>query len=85
MVACRDGDIALKTAGLVPERRPGSGLAPAPFAEVARSWERFLEFDALPETVNPDEGYIVSANHKMVPSRSVSTGWRPTGRSASRS
>lgn len=68
-----------------PNMRPGSGLAPAPFAEVARSWERFLEFDALPETVNPDEGYIVSANHKMVPSRSVSTGWRPTGRSASRS
>lgn len=67
VVACQDGDIALKTAGLVPERRPGSGLAPAPFAEVARSWERFLDFDALPETVNPQEGYIVSANHKMVP------------------
>ncbi|MGW7100144.1 penicillin acylase family protein [Streptomyces sp. NPDC054838] len=67
VVACQDGDIALKTAGLVPERRPGSGLAPAPFAEVARSWEHFLPFDALPETLNPDEGYIVSANHKMVP------------------
>ncbi|GHB55111.1 penicillin amidase [Streptomyces cirratus] len=67
IVACRDGDIALKTAGLVPARRPGSGLAPAAFREVARSWERFLEFDELPETVNPQEGYIVSANHKLVP------------------
>ncbi|WP_330261084.1 penicillin acylase family protein [Streptomyces sp. NBC_00539] len=67
MVACRDGDIALKTAGLVPARRPASGLAPGAYSEVARSWERFLEFDELPETVNPEEGYIVSANHKLVP------------------
>lgn len=66
-VAGRDGTIALKTAGRVPNRVRGSGLAPGEFTDVARSWRRFLDFDELPEVVNPPEGYIVSANHKLVP------------------
>ena len=66
-VATRDGTIALKTAGHVPRRVRGSGVAPGPFAEVTRSWQRFLTFDELPEVVDPPEGYIVSANHKLVP------------------
>jgi acyl-homoserine lactone acylase PvdQ len=66
-VATRDGTIALRTAGQVPHRVRGSGVAPGPYAEVARSWRRFLEFDELPEVVDPPEGYIVSANHKLLP------------------
>lgn len=67
VVAGGDGTIALKTAGRVPDRRPGSGLAPADFAAVAPSWAEFVPFDALPESVNPDDGYLVSANHKLLP------------------
>jgi penicillin amidase len=33
---------------------------------VSRSWEDFIDFEDLPEVVNPPEGYIVSANHKLV-------------------
>jgi penicillin amidase len=66
-VAGRDGTIALKTAGRVPHRVRGSGVAPGSFADVSRSWQRFLDFDELPEVVDPPEGYIVSANHKLVP------------------
>ncbi|WP_371663560.1 penicillin acylase family protein [Streptomyces sp. NBC_00280] len=68
VVACQDGSIALKTAGNVPARVPGSsGNVPGRYAEVARSWEDFLSFDALPEVVDPVEGYIVSANHRLLP------------------
>ncbi|EWM18599.1 penicillin acylase family protein, partial [Kutzneria sp. 744] len=67
IVAAADGTIALKTAGRVPAREPGSGLRPAGFDEVARSWRGFLEFDELPEVVDPDEGYLVSANNKLLP------------------
>jgi penicillin G amidase len=66
LVACADGTIALKTAGCVPRRRPGSGLLPAGYAEVAQSWQSFLGFEELPEVVNPAQGYIVSANNKLM-------------------
>lgn len=67
VVACRDGTIALKTSGRVPHRASGSGRAPGTFAEVAASWRRFLDFDELPEVVDPAEGYVCSANHQLVP------------------
>ncbi|GAB2715852.1 penicillin acylase family protein [Streptomyces bullii] len=68
VVACQDGTIALKTAGNVPAREPGSsGRPPAEHAVVARSWQEFLAFDDLPEAVDPPEGYIVSANHRLLP------------------
>jgi penicillin G amidase len=67
MVAGRDGTIAMKTAGRVPDRVRGSGLVPEPFVSVAESWRGFVPFDALPETVDPPEGYLVSANHELVP------------------
>ncbi|MDQ3786883.1 MAG: penicillin acylase family protein, partial [Actinomycetota bacterium] len=67
VVAGRDGTIAMKTAGRVPDRVRGSGLAPASFDAVAASWREFVPFDALPEAVNPPEGYVVSANHKLLP------------------
>jgi penicillin amidase len=67
VVAGRDGTIAVKTAGRVPDRVRGSGLAPAAFETVAASWRGFVPFDALPESVNPAEGYLVSANHKLLP------------------
>ncbi|MET8976748.1 penicillin acylase family protein [Streptomyces sp. NPDC004539] len=68
VVADRHGTIALKTAGNVPRRVPGSsGTVPGTFEQVSRSWEGFLSFDELPETVDPDDGYVVSANHRLLP------------------
>ncbi|MGF1645303.1 MAG: penicillin acylase family protein [Kineosporiaceae bacterium] len=67
VVAAADGTIALKTAGAVPRREPGSGAAPAPFDEVERSWRATIAFEDLPEIVNPAGGVIVSANHRLLP------------------
>jgi penicillin amidase len=85
MVAGRDGTIAMKTAGRVPNRLRGSGLAPDSFASVAESWRGFVPFDALPEAVDPAEGYLVSANHILVPAdAAVDLGgdWMPPYRAA---
>ena len=67
VLASQDGTISLKTAGHVPARLAGSGRAPAEHARVAPSWKRFLDFDDLPEDTAPERGYVVSANHKMLP------------------
>lgn len=81
VVACQDGTIALRTAGNVPARAPGSsGGVPAGYADAARSWEDFLAFDDLPEVVDPSEGYIVSANHRLLPAGApldVGVDWLP--------
>ncbi|MGW3645656.1 penicillin acylase family protein [Streptomyces sp. NPDC000878] len=81
VVACQDGTIALKTAGNIPARVPGSsGSGPAGHAQVARSWEDFLGFDDLPEVVDPPEGYIVTANHRLLPADApldVGVDWLP--------
>jgi penicillin amidase len=66
-VACQDGTIALKTAGRIPRREQGSGRAPAEYEQVARSWREFLDFDELPEVVDPPDGYIFNANNKLLP------------------
>lgn len=68
-VAGRDGTIALRTAGRVPRRSKGSGLAPAGYDEVAASWREFIDFDDLPEVVDPPAGYLVSANNPLLPDR----------------
>ena len=85
VVAGRDGTIAVKTAGRVPDRLRDSGLAPADFASVASSWREFVPFDALPESVNPPEGYVVSANHKLLPDGAtpdLGGDWMPPYRAA---
>ncbi|MFF8675389.1 penicillin acylase family protein [Streptomyces sp. NPDC015242] len=65
--ACQDGTVSVKTAGRVPARLPGSGRAPDEHARVAASWQGFLDFDDLPEDTDPERGYVVSANHRMLP------------------
>ncbi|MFG2224976.1 penicillin acylase family protein [Streptomyces sp. NPDC048644] len=67
VLACQDGTVSVKTAGHVPARVPGSGRAPAEKEQVAASWRGFLDFDDLPEDADPERGYVVSANHKMLP------------------
>jgi len=61
-----DGNIGYATIGRVPVRRSGRGLLPtAGWTEEGR-WERFLDFDELPKAFNPPEGFIVTANNRIV-------------------
>lgn len=61
-----EGTIAYRTGGLVPIRRQGDGLLPVPGWTDEYEWTGFVPFEQMPEAVNPPEGYIVTANNKVI-------------------
>ncbi len=61
-----DGNIGYQMTGAVPVRRSGSGLLPTPGWTDEGRWERYLDFDELPWTLNPPEGFIVTANNRVI-------------------
>ncbi len=61
-----DGNIGYTMAGNVPVRRSGNGLLPTPGWTDEGRWERYLDFDELPRVFNPSEGFIVTANNRIV-------------------
>ena len=63
-----DGNIAYQTSGDVPIRKKGDGTLPIPGWTGEYDWTGFIPFEELPYTLNPAEGYIVSANEKIPPS-----------------
>ena len=65
-----DGNIGFIAPGRVPIRKPDNdlkGQAPAPGWDVRYDWDGFVAFEDLPQRLNPPEGRIVTANHKIVP------------------
>jgi penicillin amidase len=73
--ASRDGDIGFKTVGRVPVRQ--AGLCHTPTRD---PWLGFVEFDNLPELLNPPGGIIVNANNPITDndfSPLLTTLWNP--------
>jgi penicillin amidase len=66
LFASRDGTIAYRVGGAIPVRAKGEGLFPVPGWSGEYEWSTLIPFEDLPEVVNPEEGYIVSANNKVV-------------------
>ena len=63
-----DGNIGYQTSGDIPIRKKGDGTLPVPGWTGEYDWAGYIPFEELPYTVNPAEGYIVSANEKIPPS-----------------
>ncbi|WP_035061652.1 penicillin acylase family protein [Andreprevotia chitinilytica] len=64
------GNIGFIAPGRVPLRRRDNdlhGMVPAPGWEARYDWGGFIPFDALPQQYNPAQGWIASANQKIVP------------------
>jgi penicillin amidase len=61
-----DGNIGYQMSGAVPVRRTGNGLLPTPGWTDEGRWERYLDFDELPWALNPPEGFIVTANNRVI-------------------
>jgi penicillin amidase len=61
-----DGNIGYQMSGAVPVRRSGTGLLPTPGWTDEGRWERYLDFEELPWTLNPPEGFIVTANNRVI-------------------
>lgn len=62
--ASNDGDIALRSQGYWPLRKDMSGRFISDGSSEKSSWETYIPFDYIPATVNPDKGYVSSANQE---------------------
>ncbi|MFH5779633.1 penicillin acylase family protein [Heyndrickxia oleronia] len=64
--ASNDGTIAYKANGKIPIRKKGDGLLPVPGWTDEYEWTGYIPFNELPKTVNPKEGFISTANNKVI-------------------
>ena len=75
------GNIGEHSAGLAPIRK-WTGLLPVP-GTGNYNWTGFVPASDLPHFFNPKEGFVATANHKMIPDRypyNVGFEWSPTYR-----
>ncbi len=60
-----DGHIGYIMPGLIPIRKQGSGIVPAPGWKSAYEWQGWIPFEELPVTFDPPAGIIASANNRV--------------------
>ena len=63
-----DGNIGYHAAGKLPIRHYAGGV-PLDGATGQNEWDGYIPFDELPQTYNPPEGFIVSANANPFPAK----------------
>ncbi|MEH6943681.1 penicillin acylase family protein [Bacillus sp. JJ722] len=64
--ADQSGTIAYKANGNIPIRKKGDGLLPVPGWTDEYEWNGYIPYNELPRVVNPKEGFIATANNKVV-------------------
>ncbi|MFQ5677532.1 MAG: penicillin acylase family protein, partial [bacterium] len=83
--ASSDGDIGYYLAGAVPIRFHTNGVLPHDGRRKTGQWIGQIPFDKLPHILNPPEGYIATANNKIVDDRYpyyLTNLWEPPSRAA---
>ncbi|MBN8207883.1 penicillin acylase family protein [Bacillus sp. NTK071] len=63
--ASTNGTIAYRANGLIPIRKKGDSMLPVPGWNDEYEWEGYIPWDELPTIVNPEEGFISTANNKI--------------------
>jgi penicillin G amidase len=63
--ADRDGNIGYLAPGALPIRPKGDGLAPVPGWTGEYDWTGYVPFEELPAALNPERGFIVTANNRI--------------------
>jgi penicillin amidase len=74
------GNIGYQAPGRIPIRASGDGSTPAPGWTGEYEWVGYIPFDQLPYSYNPPQGYIVTANNRVVGpeySYTITTDWAP--------
>jgi penicillin amidase len=61
-----DGNIGYYGAGIVPVRSTGIGIYPLKGWTSETAWKGFIPFDEMPHALNPTEGFIVTANNRVI-------------------
>jgi penicillin amidase len=73
-----DGNIGYQTPGRIPIRAGGDGLLPVPGWTDDYEWLGYIPFEELPNSFNPPQGYLVTANNAVVGleyEHSISKSW----------
>ncbi|GAA1502826.1 penicillin acylase family protein [Agromyces terreus] len=60
-----DGNIGYQAPGTIPIRKQGDGTLPQPGWTSEAGWAGEVDFDDLPSLLNPERGYIVTANNAV--------------------
>jgi len=60
------GNIGYVMAGAIPVRARGQALLPSPGWTGEYEWTGYIPFDELPQTLNPQQHFIVTANNRVV-------------------
>lgn len=66
--AARSGDIAIQQQGRFPARWEGQGLYLMPGEDSAYAWQGWIPYDENPQSRNPVQGFLQSANQRAVDS-----------------
>ncbi|PSL04599.1 penicillin amidase [Haloactinopolyspora alba] len=64
-----NGNIGYQAPGRIPVRDSGDGRYPVPGWTDEHEWAGFIPFDELPSVLNPQDGYIVTANQPVTSDR----------------
>ncbi len=64
--ADKAGNIGYLGPGHIPIRAQGDGTLPVPGWDSRYEWQGWIPFDELPQSYNPEQGYIVTANNRVV-------------------
>ena len=62
-----DGNIGYWVTGRVPVRAKGHGMTPAPGSTGEYEWVGEVPFDEMPHALNPQQGFLVTCNNRIVP------------------
>ncbi|KAA3613891.1 MAG: penicillin acylase family protein [Calditrichaeota bacterium] len=66
LFADQNGDIGFQMSGLVPKRREGSsGFVPLPGWKAENDWQGFYKVEEMPRSMNPENGFLVTANNNF--------------------
>lgn len=63
-----EGNIGLISSARVPLRKSGDGFMITPGWNAKTTIDGYLDADKMPFTLNPEQGYLVNANNKMISS-----------------
>ncbi|MEO0840424.1 MAG: penicillin acylase family protein [Cyanobacteria bacterium J06643_5] len=61
-----DGNIGYQMPGKTPIRKKGDGRYPVPGWNNQYEWQEYIDFEKLPHSFNPQQGYIITANNAVV-------------------
>jgi penicillin amidase len=67
VMADNRGNIAYFPTGLIPKRRTGTGAFPIRASRSTDIWEGFYTEEEKPLLINPEKGYVVTANNPVIP------------------